>query len=198
MPPKGKQHLTFTQIQEKKKALDEKLKLWVKKMEAEGITQPDAAKLQADFTKAELEGFCKRLQTQRGAAGLTISQAWDGLKQMGHQLAKAHRWKTLSQFLTNDDPQYWQQNVVTAYQEYTQSSTIQQTTEDLYLGELEVKHGKIEARKLINMGIWKKFTDADGLTKYLKVQKKLVNEKQKKTTARAERHRLITREVNTI
>ena len=198
MPPKGKQHLTYTQIQDKRKALDEELKIWVKKTEAEGIEQPDAARLQADFTKSELEVFWKRLQTQRGAAGLTITQAWDGLKQMGHQLAKAHRWKTLSQFLTNDDPQYWQHNIVTAYQEYSQSSTFQQTTGDLFLGELEVKHGKVEARKLINKGIWKKFIDADGLTKYLKVQKKLVNEKQKKTTARTERHRRITREVNTI
>ena len=127
MPPKGKKHLSYADVQDRKKELDEKLKKWVKDMDDAGIKEPNQAKLQETFTKSELEVFWKRLATKRGSSALTIQDAWKGLKDMGRALAQVQRWKTLSEFLLHDDAR-WQQTLVTAYEEYTQSHTIQAAT----------------------------------------------------------------------
>ena len=127
MPPKGKKHLSYADVQDRKKELDEKLKKWVKDMDDAGIKEPNQAKLQETFTKSELEVFWKRLETKRGSSALTIQDAWKGLKDMGRALAQVQRWKTLSEFLLHDDAR-WQQTLVTAYEEYTQSHTIQAAT----------------------------------------------------------------------
>ena len=83
MPPKGKKHLSYADVQDRKKELDEKLKKWVKDMDDAGIKEPNQAKLQETFTKSELEVFWKRLETKRGSSALTIQDAWTGLKDMG-------------------------------------------------------------------------------------------------------------------
>ena len=127
MPPKGKKHLSYADVQDRKKELDEKLKKWVKDMDDAGIKEPNQAKLQETFTKSELEVFWKRLETKRGSSALTIQDAWTGLKDMGRALAQAQRRKTLSEFLLHDDAR-WQQTLVTAYEEYTQSHTVQAAT----------------------------------------------------------------------
>ena len=75
----------------------------------------------------ELEAFWKRLETKRGSSALTIQDAWKGLKDMGRALAQVQRWKTLSEFLLHDDAR-WQQTLVTVYEEYTQSHTVQAAT----------------------------------------------------------------------
>ena len=127
MPPKGKKHLSYADMQDRKKELAKKLKKWVKDMDDAGIKEPNQAKLQEAFTKSELEVFWKRLETKRGSSALTIQDAWKGLKDMGRALAQVQRWKTLSEFLLHDDAR-WQQTLVTAYEEYTQSHTIQAAT----------------------------------------------------------------------
>jgi len=127
MPPKGKKHLSYADVQDRKKELDEKLKKWVKDMDDAGIKEPNQTKLQETFTKSELAMFWKRLERKRGSSALTIQDAWKGLKDMGRALAQVQRWKTLSEFLLHDDAR-WQQTLVTAYEEYTQSHTIQAAT----------------------------------------------------------------------
>ena len=72
MPPKGKKHLSYADVQDRKKELDEKLKKWVKDMDDAGIKEPNQTKLQETFTKSELEVFWKRLETKRGSSALTI------------------------------------------------------------------------------------------------------------------------------
>ena len=126
MPPKGKKHLSYADVQDRKKELSEKLKKWVKDMDDAGIKEPNQAKLQETFTKSELAVFWKRLERKRGSSALTIRDAWKGLKDM-RRLLKDIRWKTLSEFLLHDDAS-WQQTLVTAYEEYTQSHTIQAAT----------------------------------------------------------------------
>ena len=127
MPPKGKKHLSYADVQDRKKELSEKLKKWVKDMDDAGIKEPNQAKLQETFTKSELAVFWKRLERKRGSSALTIRDAWKGLKDMRRALAQVQRWKTLSEFLLHDDAS-WQQTLVTAYEEYTQSHTIQAAT----------------------------------------------------------------------
>ena len=121
MPPKGKKHLSYADVQDRKKELDEKLKKWVKDMDDAGIKEPNQAKLQETFTKSELEVFWKRLETKRGSSGLTIQDAWKGLKDM-RRLLKDIRWKTLIEFLLHDDAS-WQQTLVTAYKDIQAATT---------------------------------------------------------------------------
>ena len=122
MPPKGKKHLSYADMQDRKKELDEKLKKWVKDMDDAGIKERNQAKLQETFTKSELEVFWKRLETKRGSSALTIQDAWKGLKDMGRALAQVQRWKTLSEFLLHDDAR-WQQTLVTAYKDIQAATT---------------------------------------------------------------------------
>ena len=121
MPPKGKKHLSYADVQDRKKELDEKLKKWVKDMDDAGIKEPNQAKLQETFTKAELAVFWKRLERKRGSSALTIRDAWKGLKDM-RRLLKDIRWKTLIEFLLHDDAS-WQQTLVTAYKDIQAATT---------------------------------------------------------------------------
>ena len=56
MPPKGKKHLSYADVQDRKKELDEKLKKWVKDMDdAQQDAHPQAvAQLRSNADKASL------------------------------------------------------------------------------------------------------------------------------------------------
>ena len=120
MPPKGAQGVKFAEKMLKKKALDKKIQLFAAHCHTHSIDKPDKQVYQKFFTDKEHESLWKRLENARNGSTLDIKTAWNEIRKMGGAAAREQKWSTLSDFLLHCETGFWQENLITANEEFKQ------------------------------------------------------------------------------
>ena len=128
------------------------------------------------------------MQRARNNKPMTIKQAWEEMTKLPAAVRDKEQICVLWKFLKNPDDDAWINHMVTVSEELTRSHTQQIRKETLTKGQLEVQHGRAEARELIAKGKWKKTVDQDGDEVYERVQKAEELSRSRTTTISGTRH----------
>ena len=123
-------------------------------------------KLLSNSKQIKREALWQQLARNRNGKGVSVQQAWEGLKELGAQQAKVERLNTLWKFLENEDS--YEDHLITVHESVTQRKTQRRTTKRHYPGELRQIHGAKEAAAFIKKGTYKEETDEMGDIYYVK------------------------------